>query len=375
MLNPRENLLRALRHDAPEWIPVFGRVDPYNQPNREGMSPELLARMKGLKWGDENVMNFSRHLGLDVIDWFTPPISSSYKQTTVKKKQMGPDRITVWHTPHGDLREVERTMRADGTTYRTEHLLKSVEDIAAFAAILDDETVELVPDGLARLADRRRMVANDGITVFPMPGTPYGMLVRVYAGLETTIDMYADAPEALRDLFAVMQRNYLRRFSLAASCDVEMLLAIDDTSTTTISPRMFEQFCVDYTDAVADAVHTEGTLYCHHSCGLIHDLLGLYRQTRMDAVHAYMVPPIGDVTIAEGRPLVGEKITIIPTMIQLFANMQDRQAAAASIKTMFADASPGSNIIFQVTADPGRTMDDTWFVVNECKKYQRMYQN
>ena len=142
-----------------------------------------------------------------------------------------------------------------------------------------------------------------------------------------------------------------------------------------ISPRLFEEFCMDYTDSMAGAVHENGALYCHHSCGLIRDLLALYRQTEIDAVHAFMIPPIGNVTIAEGRGLVGDRITIIPTMIQLFGAMKDREATAESIRTMFSEAAPGDNILFQVTADPGKTMDDTWFVVNECKKYQRMYQS
>lgn len=35
MISRRENLLRVFRHERPEWVPVAGHVDPYNQPSRE----------------------------------------------------------------------------------------------------------------------------------------------------------------------------------------------------------------------------------------------------------------------------------------------------------------------------------------------------
>jgi hypothetical protein len=54
-----------------------------------------------------------------------------------------------------------------------------------------------------------------------------------------------------------------------------------------------------------------GKLYFHHFCGLIRDLLPLYRRTRMDAMHAFTVPPIGNVIVAEGRRILGDRIAII----------------------------------------------------------------
>lgn len=35
MTTPRDDLLKALRHQRPDWIPLTGHCDPYNQPGRE----------------------------------------------------------------------------------------------------------------------------------------------------------------------------------------------------------------------------------------------------------------------------------------------------------------------------------------------------
>lgn len=80
---------------------------------------------------------------------------------------------------------------------------------------------------------------------------------------------------------------------------------MDDTSTTLISPAMFEAHNVGLTNRRADLCHAHGKLYLHHSCGLIRHLLPIYRKTRMDGVDAFTAPPVGDVGYAEGREILG----------------------------------------------------------------------
>ena len=113
-----------------------------------------------------------------------------------------------------------------------------------------------------------------------------------------------------------------------------MLYGTDDTSTTAISPAMFEEFCLGYTDRIADAVHEYGVFYAHHSCVHIRNLLDLYRQTRMDAVDALYLKAVGDVNmIAEARALLGPKIMVMAALGQMGKSMGmgNRGAVAESI--------------------------------------------
>ena len=374
MLSPRENLLRVLRHEMPEWIPICGHCDPYNQPHRDGMDPALAEKLGTVRWGDESTVHFSRALGLDIMDWFSgPPIRSRGDGVEVERTLEGDDAIHVWHTPRGDLREVVRRARADGTSYRVEHLLKGPDDLPALASAFEDESFEADPERAAELAQRRTLIGEDGLIAFPMPSTPLGMLVRVYAGVATTAFLCHDAPDALRDLFAVMGENYLRRARLAATFEeADVLITVDDTSTTTVSPALFECYCLDYTNRAAEVCHAAGKSYFHHSCGLIRDLLDLYRRTKMDAVHAFTVPPIGDVTVREGKTRLGPDIVIFAGLTQLFGSLDDWDAVAASVRDMFEGAAPGDNFILGLAADPEKTMADTRRLLDECRKYQTL---
>ena len=85
----------------------------------------------------------------------------------------------------------------------------------------------------------------------------------------------------------------LTPYDLIDPLGYDFFKGMDDTSTTTISPSMFEEFCMDYTDRVTDISHKYSAFYAHHSCGLIRNLLRLYRKTRMNIVDALNLEPLG----------------------------------------------------------------------------------
>jgi hypothetical protein len=373
MITPRENLLSVFRHERPAWIPVAGHCDPYNQPSREGMDPDLAAALGQVRWGGTATVNFSRALGLDIMDWFgLPAVRISRRNVVVEEATEGDVTTRVWHTPAGDLREVIRVCR-DRTgavsSNWTEHPVKGPRDLEALAAIHADEVVEADAEGIRRTRERRELIGEDGMLLGPMAGTPLGMMFRVYSGVATLAYLWADARGALQDCFAVMEDNYLRRLQIGAQSDVDAVAGVDDTSTTAISPAMFEACNLDLTDARADAAHAAGKLYFHHSCGHIRKLLPLYRQTKMDAVHAFTVPPLGNVTIAEGRRVLGDRIAIIAGLCtELSGPQEDRAAVRGNIHRMVREAEAGDHLVLAVAAYPNRTMAQTKFVVDCCRE-------
>jgi hypothetical protein len=372
MITPRENLLQVLRHEQPDRIPLTGHCDPYNQPNREGMDPELAAVLGEVHWGDTATVTFSRALGLDLMDWFgLPALRITRQNVTVEQSTEGDVTTRVWHTPAGDLREVIRMCRdatgAVSSNY-TEHMIKGAQDLEALAALHEDEVIEVSPEGLERTRERRALIGDGGILLGCLDGTPLGMMYRVYSGVAALAYLWADARSALRDCFAVMEANYRQRLQVGLQSDIDAIAAVDDTSTTTISPAMFEACNLDLTNARADATHAAGKFYFHHSCGHIRDLLPLYRQTRMDAVHAFTVPPCGDVTIAQGRQVLGD-ISIIAGLGDALSGPQDDPAAVrANIHRLVREAAPGDHFMLNVAAFPNRTMEQTKFVVDCCRE-------
>ena len=372
MKTRRENILKIFRHETPEWIPLTGHVDPYNQPNREGMDPDLDDALGEVHWEEEGSVIFSRYLDLDIMDWYKIPARTTRRNVTIEKTIEGDETTRVWHTPEGDLREVSRVCRDETgavSSNWTEHIVKGPEDLPAFTSIFEDEVIEADPDAFAGVRARAELIGDDGLVLGPMAGTPLGMMYRVYSGVATLAYLWADAPGALRDCFAVMEKNYLKRLAIGVQSDIDVVVSVDDTSTTAISPAMFEAFNLDLTDKRAELAHAKGKLYFHHSCGLIHDLPPLYSQTKMDGVHAFTIPPVGDVTLAEGRKVLGDRITIMAGVQQLVDPMDNRAAVRESIGRMIGEAEPWDHFILGVAAYPNRTMEQTKFVVDCCREF------
>lgn len=369
MITRRENLLRVLRHETPEWIPVSGHCDPYNQPSHEGMDPALRQTLKKVEWCDESTVAFSRALGLDITDFLSPPVRCRRRRVEKEERVDGADRITIWHTPAGDLREVSRQTRADGTSYVSEHLIKGPQDLAALAALIEDEVWARDETLAGIIRSRRALIGDDGIVMVFMAGTPLGMMYRVYTSVETLAYLWADAREELQSLLRVMETRYLEQFRLAADSEADVLVGMDDTSTTVISPAMFAACNLGLTDARVDLAHAAGKFYYHHSCGLIRDLLPIYRRTRMDAVHAYSLPTVGNATIADGRAHLGGRITMIVSLPMVAEVEWNPADVREQMRRLYADAAPGDHIMFGLAGFPHRTMEQNQFIVNCCREF------
>ncbi len=375
-LTPRDNLLKVLKGEHSEWIPITGHCDPYNQPNKRGMDPELAKVLANVRWSDDSTVAFSRYLGIDIADWCGPRIEERHHKVRVHIQKEDQGRIvTTWQTSMGELRRIQQYSADTGMYYTMEHEVKERDDLPRLACVFEDNEYYITPENRELHRARRQLIGDDGIMLCAMSGTPLGQMVRVHAGVETTAFLWADARREMHDLFKVMEEAHRRVVDLALTCENDAIVTVDDTSTTTISPDMFAEFCLGYTDRMADACHAANRFYFHHSCGLIRDLLSLYRQTRMDVVHAFMFPPIGNVTVADGRKLLGPDITIMPGLgaVCLQVSSGQRPEAARVIETLFREAAPGSRFIMGLSAEPCNTMEDLEFIIQECRKYQRMY--
>jgi hypothetical protein len=373
MTTPRENLINVLKHRQPEWIPIIGHIDSYNRPSDKGMPKEIIAAAKEHGWWSGHAaIAYSTLLGIDIAAWTEPPIKVHYKQCFFECKEEGNDTIKVLHTPLGDLREVVRTSEDRSTSYHVEHLIKEAKDLSKFASWCEDKTYTLDDEKSKAVSERANEIGQDGILISALSGTPLGMLIRVFAGPQTVAYLHADAPESLRDVFLVMEKNHAQEFSLCSGSAIDAVLGMDDTSTTTQSPAMFAAYCMDYTDRMAEIVHKHGKFYWHHSCGLIKDLLPLYKKTRMDAVHAFTEPHTGNVWINEGLQALGGTMAIIAGLQLMEKPLTNRSETSEGIKNIFKRALPGNNFILCLTPYQHLTMDEIHWLRDECRKYQKL---
>lgn len=199
----RENIIAARGDGVPSWVPVIGHVDAYNRPTDVGLPAEIAAAADEHGWWSGHAgIAYARLLDITVAAWTQPPLRIEQTACDVETVENGRDTVRTYRTKLGDLREVIRRADSGAASYRIEHVLKSPDDLPLLAELSAGERMTIDEEAAAMVSCRAKETGDAGVLITPMPGTPLGMLIRIYAGPETTAYLHADAPAELTGLFS-----------------------------------------------------------------------------------------------------------------------------------------------------------------------------
>jgi len=349
-ISPRENLLRTLRCDGPEWIPLCPYLFPNENPT-DGVPPHLQDAF-GSSGGSlaRAILQLAEHLGAEECMLPVPAPAALVTDTcSVKSETISESRtVSILTTPKGELRQTQE--RREGfPPMVTERYMKTAGDAVALTEFFASQYVKPNPAALESIRDARAALGDKGILFCRNMGTPLGMCYRVYTEITDLVYLIADSPEVVKALFDCMEDKYFQLYQamLEAAPEIDAFFGMDDTSTTLISPAMFDAYNVDLTNRRADLCHDHGKLYFHHSCGLIRDLLPIYAKTRMDGVDAFTPPPIGNVTCAEGRKRLGPRYSIHSSLASGLPSLREA-AIRDHVAKRFADAQAAGNVALSI---------------------------
>ena len=81
--------------------------------------------------------------------------------------------------------------------------------------------------------------------------------------------------------------------------DRQAVIAVENTSTTMISPALYAQYSQRHLEDYTAILHAHGKKMILHMCGLLRHLLPIFNEMGFDAIHALSPPPCGDTTLAD----------------------------------------------------------------------------
>jgi hypothetical protein len=316
MITPRENLLKTIKCEDPEWMPIVFYADRFNHPNIDSLPDDLAHLCRecfkpgGNVW--EVFLPISDYMGINEYVFYVP---NPYRRTCTGQVEEydfkeGENEVHVIKTPKGELKQIKKPGIGAGTILK--RYVTNLEELAIFIEYALSWKVEPNVKNIEQIKTIKSLIGDNGIIINGNEGTPLGMMYRLYADIAELIYMTMDAPEMVQELFDIMEEKYQQGMKVIyeESPEVDVYLGMDDTSTTIISPGMFENYNVNLTNQRADLAQKYDRIYMHHSCGLIKDLLPVYRKTKMAGVHAFTNPPVGNIHFKEGRKLLGPNISM-----------------------------------------------------------------
>ena len=202
----------------------------------------------------------------------------------------GDTRSIEYRTPLGTLREVRRAGRI------LERQIKELADYDAFRYVYENQQF-IVDEG--RYAE--------AVGVGP---TPVQHLLQFEMGVDGFAYHLADHPRELEALMDAMHAKDLELYRLVAASSAEYVMIYENTSTTMISPAIYERYSLEHVTGFVRAMHEQGKVAIVHMCGKINKLLDLIRRTGLDAVDCLTPAPTGDVDFAEAFRTLGDGVTI-----------------------------------------------------------------
>jgi len=336
-MTSRERILAAYNGQEVDRMPYWVKV---NLDTWRLSQPDDVRAMSGIELLD--YVHADGILGCDGCVRSTAPHVESVETID------GDERTCVTHTPDGDL--TQRWMRDHATNswHPIEFPVKTIADMARERWLYTDTSHELntdtIPDTRAyvKAFGERAAITSGYIT------TPLMKLVQHRIGPVEFHLMLCDAPAEVEELMAIMHADNLARLKIIAdTTPADILVSVENTSTTLISPDQFERYCYPHLCDYGRIIEGAGKLYEMHMCGHTLALLELIDTIPGSSIEAYTAPTLGNTRLVDGRTLAPSKTLIGGTSVNTWLMPFDKICAYIQQEL---DASPDNRRTILTTA-------------------------
>jgi uroporphyrinogen-III decarboxylase len=188
----------------------------------------------------------------------------------------------------------------------------------------------------------------------------------------------AIAPELLQHLLDEMGQRcleYARRLLEAGVRDVFGLNGPEAATPPFFSPARFDDMVVRYDRPLVDVAHAYGCAVVVHCHGPMNAVLERFAAMGVDALHPLEAPPMGDVTLADAKRRVGDRICLMGN-IQIGDIMACTGAEIVEMtRSAIACAAPGGRFILTLSATPfervlsPRTLQNLMVMIETALEY------
>lgn len=185
-----------------------------------------------------------------------------------------------------------------------------VETLAEARTRLEALARELAPDGEKIRALRQ---ARERVPDLFVASSPGGLTINTYLALRGSDQALADLVERPEFVAAVIEEQVaamIRRSEALVSTGIDALYIGDAAaSSSVISPRHFERFCLPAYRAFCDHFRGTGILVYLHVCGNANPILEMMADTGAHAVEP--LDPLGGVSAADAKRRIGGRVALM----------------------------------------------------------------
>lgn len=290
------NAIKGLEVDRPSWSPFLAYY-------YEMLTPE--ERSVGM-------FKYLQNMGADpIIRGGARAFTVNDRNDFYQQKIVGDKRYFCYDTPVGKLNGTYTYSQAARSWFLTEHLVKEKEDFKILSYLVSHTSIE--DDFVASNAEYDA-VGDNGLCMGGLGAwskTAFQSMLEHWCGTEALTYALCDYPEEVEETLEVMRAKNMETIELSAKAKPEAFIFYEDTSTTNISPSMFEEYIAPEINSWSKVLHDNDKLLIHHACGHLKDLLPMMGATGIDMVESLSPPPTGNIDVGDSFKLLPQHVGII----------------------------------------------------------------
>lgn len=334
---------------------------------RSIMSPEIR---------DMPVLDFYRYIGCDIACFGNYGLPREL-QVIPPCRLVWPDDVILESNTRQDGTAVNLTRSPWGNLTATyikghpiKHPVETIEDLCVLKKIwLHSQYEEIGPESEDSYVKLMAALGNDGVFVYTLEPSPIQALLEYDMGLVKAYALLADYPEEFSELLAIMHSRRIQEYEICARrMPCEAFMPVENTSTTMISPGIYEQYSLPHIRDLVDIMHRHNKKVILHMCGLIRDLLPLIKQTGADGINALCQQPIGNTPFETAIDVLGDDIIIWGGMVDdtLFHSPSfSRTRLEQYLSKIMTPRIRNANFLLWVPADGLETPVERFLIVKE----------
>lgn len=257
-------------------------------------------------------VEYMKKMGADpLLRGFNILYRTEYTNCDITETRVDNQSIRKYSTKVGELTETRTYSATANSWFLTGHAVKTEEDFKVLQYIM--ENIRVI-DNRAPFEESYKALGEDGVTV-PSIGihskTAFQSLVEQWCGTEALTYALYDYPETVEECLSVMCERDAETVRISVDSSADIFNFFEDSSTTNISPAMFEKYTMPEINEWGGIIHGSGKLLLHHACGHLRDLLPLIGKSEIDVLESVSPPPTGNIDIDGAASLLPERIAII----------------------------------------------------------------
>lgn len=217
----------------------------------------------------------------------------------------------IYTTPIGTLTTEYRYLEEAKTWVVSKHPVETEEDFKILKCYKED----IIVSPYYEKYEEKKKEYGGRCLMIPLLNrdmkTSFQSLTEYWVGLENLVYALADFPELVEEVLETMREVNRKYVEVSAKAGAEIYISWEDSSTTMVSPALYEKYIVPEINEWCDILHGQGGMYMQHACGTLKNLAPIIKETKIDALESVTPPPTGDIEIWDIAEILGGRIALI----------------------------------------------------------------